>query len=331
LSQSILTPKGFFQKISKGEIQPVYILTGNQTYLIDRAIERLKEAVLTSSADFNLSIFEGESASPEEIIETAKTYPMLSERRLVITKNAEKLPSEEIKLIEDYISFPSPTCCFVLIFGKDNKKLKTLRNKKEVVFVNFTIDAKELFEWIKSDAKKLKKEITQEATQALVSLLGEDLQNIHSELEKLVLFIGNKKTIDLEDVETLTAKLPLEKVFELVNRVAEKDKKGALAVAIELEPISKEPLMVLGLITRQLRLIWQAKELIDRKSSSSEISDKLGVSPKAVTYIINQAKRFSYEDIERSFSILFEVDKALKSSPLPEDLTFTKLILDLCL
>ena len=331
MSQSILTPKGFFQKISKGEIQPVYILTGNQTYLIDRAIERLKEAVLTSSADFNLSIFEGESASPEEIIETAKTYPMLSERRLVITKNAEKLPSEEIKLIEDYISFPSPTCCFVLIFGKDNKKLKTLRNKKEVVFVNFTIDAKELFEWIKSDAKKLKKEITQEATQALVSLLGEDLQNIHSELEKLVLFIGNKKTIDLEDVETLTAKLPLEKVFELVNRVAEKDKKGALAVAIELEPISKEPLMVLGLITRQLRLIWQAKELIDRKSSSSEISDKLGVSPKAVTYIINQAKRFSYEDIERSFSILFEVDKALKSSPLPEDLTFTKLILDLCL
>ncbi|MGE5445549.1 MAG: DNA polymerase III subunit delta [Ignavibacteriales bacterium] len=318
-----------FQKnLSKGEVSSVYAFTGNQTYLIDGVVSELKRIVLGKSVDFNFSLFYGESALVKEIIDTAKTYPMLSRMRLIVVKNVEKLPDGEFELLESYFLSPSPFTCLVLIFSLlDNARLKALE-KKKVVFVHF--DVKDPSQIIKQETKKLGCDITKEAAQTLISLVGDNMQEIHAELQKLALFAGEGKTIEVEDVEKLTQKAQFEDVFGLINAMAAKDKKKALRVLLELEIADEEPLVILNKIGWRFRLIWRAKELIDKNAPRDTILKELKVSQGALYYIGQQAKNFSYEEIKRIIAILYEGDRMLKTVYIPKNVALTKLVLELC-
>ena len=92
----------FIKEISSGEISPLYIFKGDQIYLIDQALQELKNRVLGEADDTNYIIFHGDSASAEEILESASTIPMFSNRKLVVVKNAEKLNTKELAFLEPY-------------------------------------------------------------------------------------------------------------------------------------------------------------------------------------------------------------------------------------
>lgn len=316
------------KNLSKGEIGLLYVFTGNQPYLMDGAISELKKIVIGKSEDFNLSLFYGDSASAKEIIDTANTYPMLSRMRLAIVKNVEKLPDGEFKLLESYFLSPSSFTCLVLIFSlPDNTRLNALE-RKGVVFVHFNV--KDPSQIIKQEAKKLGFSITKEAEQSLISLVGDDMQEIHAELQKLALFTGERKTIEVEDIEKLTQKAQFEDVFGLINAMAAKDKKKALKALLELEIADVEPLVILNKIGWRFRLIWRAKELVDKNAPRDAILKELKISPGALYYIGQQAKNFSYEEIKRIISILYEGDRMLKITYIPKNVALTKLVLELC-
>lgn len=316
------------KNLSEEKISLIYVFTGNQTYLMDEAISELKRIVLGNSTDFNLSLFYGDSTSVKEIIDTAKTYPMLSRMRLAIVKNVERLPDSEFKLLESYSLSPSPFTCLVLIFGtQDNTRLSAL-DKKEVIFVHF--DIKDPSQSIYQEAKKLGYSITKEAAQGLISLVGDNMQDIHSELQRLALFIGKRKTIEVEDIEKFTQKTQFGDVFELINAIAVKDKEKALKALLELEMADEEPIAILSRIGWRFRLIWRAKEMIDKNTPRDAILKELKVSPGALYYIGQQANNLSYEEIKRIICILYEGDRMLKTSYIPKNISLTNLILELC-
>jgi len=316
------------KNISKKEISPVYLFTGNQTYLMDGAISELKTILLGKSVDFNLSLFYGDSASAKEIIDTAKTYPMLSPMRLTIVKNVERLPDGEFKLLESYLLSPSLFTCLVLIFGLlDNSRQKALE-KKGVVFVDF--DVEDISQLIKEETKQLGCKITKEAVLSLISLVGDNVQEIHTELQKLAFGRGERKTIEVDDVEKLTQKAQFEDVFGLINAMVAKDKKKALKALLELEMANEEPLVILNKIGWRLRLIWRAKELIDKKVPRDAIITGLKVSPGALYYIGQDAKNFSYDEIKRIIGIIYVGDRMLKTAYIPKNLALTRLVLELC-
>ena len=317
-----------YKRFSRNEISPVYIFSGDQAYLMDEAISELKKITVGASSDFNFSLFYGDSNSAREIIITAKTYPMLSRMRLVVVKNADRLPENEIKSIDSYISSPSPSTCLILIV--EEEKDLTLENKKSVLYVDFILDTKEIYQQITLEAKKLGCEITKEASETLISLVGENLQDIHRELEKLALFVGNKNKISAENVERLTEKEQFKDVFQLVNAIAEKNKKKALNALLDLEATKEEPLVILNKISWRFRSIWRAKELIDKNMPQDVIIKQLRTSSKAFYYIRQEARNFSYEDIKRISSILYLGDRMLKTAHIPKNLTLTKLVLELC-
>jgi len=316
------------KRFPRNEISPVYIFTGDQTFLMDEAVSELKRTVLGTSVDFNFSLFYGDSASAKEIVDTARTYPMLSQMRLVIVKNAYRLPESELRSLDSYISSPSPSTCLILVV--EEEKDLALQNKKSVVYVDFALDTKDISKQIILEARKLGCEITKEAVETLISLVGDNLQDIHRELGKLALFVGNKNKISAEDVERLTEKEQFEDVFQLVNAIAEKNKKKALNALLDLEATKEEPLVILNKISWRFRSIWRAKELIDKNTPQDEIIKKLRTSSKAFYYIRQEARNFSYEDIKRISRILYVGDRTLKTAYIPKNLTLTKLVLELC-
>jgi DNA polymerase III subunit delta len=109
-----------------------------------------------------------------------------------------------------------------------------------------------------------------------------------------------------------------------------KDKKKALKALLELEMANEEPLIMLNKIGWRFRLIWRAKELIDKNAPRDAILKELKVSQGALHYISLQAKNFSYEEIKQIIGILHEGDIMLKTAYIPKNIALTKLVLELC-
>jgi len=180
-----------------------------------------------------------------------------------------------------------------------------------------------------SKKQKLGCEITTRAAQTLISLVGEDLKEIHNELVKLSLYRSGRKDIDIEDIENHTRKAQFGDVFALINAISKRNKKEAQRVLLDLEEQGEEPLSVLSRITWRFRLIWKAKELTDNKTPKPEILKELKMSPGAFYYLSEDLKKYSYEDITRIMGLLSECDKKLKMSYVPRNYHLTKLVTEL--
>ena len=315
-------------RLNKDEYLPVYIFYGDQYFLMEKAIQKFKNNLFENYSDLNFSLYHGDSASASEIVNTAKTYPMFSNKRLVVLRNAEKMSPKELKSVEQYILQPAQFTCLVLTFLEPKKPhLKINRN---IGFVNFTLDTKEIIQYIKNLVSSHGYIITNEAAHALISLVGENLQDIDSEINKLVLFLDDKKIIDHHDVERLTEKIRFEDIFRLINSIATRDKKNAVKTLMDLETKYEEPLSILNSIIWRFRLIWRAKELLEKRVSRELILKELKVSSGALYYIQEQAKNLQYVDIHNFLEILYEGDRVLKSSQIPDNQILTKIILEMC-
>jgi DNA polymerase-3 subunit delta len=314
--------------IASGEPAPVLVFTGDQSYLIDNAVARLREKLLGPSGDINYIVFSGESASGKEIADNASTYPMFSKKKLVVVKNADKLSAKELKALEPYMESPSPSACLVLIFG-EGKKPK-LGGGKNAASFDFSLEKGSAISAVREEARKLGYDITRAGADALIGLVGEDLQEIHNELVKISIYKGDKKTIGPEDVEALTKKTKFADIYQLINAISRRDKRTAHMVLGELEAAGEEPLSILGLISWRFRLIWRAKELQERRLGQPEMLKELKISPGQLYYLSEDLKKFTYGDIERIMGALAECDKKLKLSYVPKSFVLTKLVIELC-
>ena len=314
--------------ISTGKLSPVLIFTGEQTYLMDKAVQELKNSPLGPGDDINFITFHGDSASGKEVADTASTYPMFSKMKLVVVKNAEKLAARELPPLETYIESPSPSTNLVLIFT-DGKKPK-LGGKKNISRFDFTLEKGNAASAAMEEARKLGYELSRAGAEMLISLVGEDLQKIHNELLKLSLYKGENKRIGPREIESMTVKNQFADIYQLINAISKKDKKNAHRVLMELESAGEEPLSILGIINWRFRILWRAKELIDKKTPREEILKILKVSPGQFYYLSEDLKKFSYGDIIRIMDALSECDKRLKLSYVPKNFLLTKLVLELC-
>ena len=317
----------FTNQIANDDINPVYIFTGDQSHLIDKALSALKVKVLGAQEDMNYIVFHGESASGEEILENASTMPMFSSKKIVVVRNADKLKAKELAILEPYFESPSPFSSIVLIFS-DGKAPK-IKSKKVKKF-SFSISKDNTASLVRDEAQKLGFTISPRATQALISLVGDDLKELHNEIIKLSLYRSEGKTIETEDIEQHTRRAKFGDIFTLINAISKKNKKEAQKALLDLEAQGEEPLSVLSRLIWRFRLIWKAKELTDNKTPKAELLKELKMSPGAFYYLSQDLKKYSYQDITRIMKLLLECDKKLKISYVPRDFHLTKLMTELC-
>ena len=198
------TDNKFKEHIKEGALGPVYVFTGDQVYLVDKALALLKEATVGDSEDINYLVFHGDATSGKEVADTASTYPMFSQKKLIVVKNAEKLKTGDIETLESYMESPSSASCLALVFT-EGKKPK-FKNKKQALYFDFSIDKNNTLSSTIAIAGSLGFELTRRGAQTLISLVGEDLKDIQNELTKLSLYSAGKKRIDEGEIMAFTKK-----------------------------------------------------------------------------------------------------------------------------
>lgn len=318
------------KELEKGNILPVYLFCGSEKYLMEEALRKVESLVVElATRCFNYNVFQGSEATAETIIDVAQTIPMMARRRLVVVKDIDKLKSPEMERLAKYLKDPSPSTCLILMADKvDMRKgvFQTLKNctiKFEPLYEN------QLPQWIKREVETRGKRITPQASQFLAEAVGSDLLRLRNELEKLVLYVGDGKEITVQDVEAVSTKGRLKSIFELTDAVGGRNTGKAMKVLGELLDNGENGVYILYMITRQLRLIWKVKELMDLGKRADVIGKELGIQPFLLKGVIEQARIFSREDLREVFPRLLEADASLKSGKLTERMVLERLFITL--
>jgi DNA polymerase-3 subunit delta len=204
--------------IKAGNIKPIYFFMGEEPYYIDKLTEFIEQNVLQEhERDFNQTIIYGRDSSIEDIVSSAKRFPMMADRQLIIVKEAQEL-SKHIDKLESYAENPQPST--VLVFAY---KYKTL-DKRKKLYEN------QVGTWITKVLKGQGYSIEPKASLMLVEFLGTDLSKISNELDKLKIVLPKGHTISPLDIEDNIGISKDYNNFELRKAIGEKDKLKAYKI-----------------------------------------------------------------------------------------------------
>jgi DNA polymerase-3 subunit delta len=269
--------------IKGGNIKPIYFLMGEEPYYIDKLSEYIEQNILSEEEKgFNQTVLYGRDVSIEDVVSTAKRYPMMAERQVVIVKEAQDL-SRTIDKIESYVEHPMPTTVLVFCYKyktlDKRKKVTKLLAKNGVVYESKKLYENQVGDWIKRVLAGKKYAIEPKASAMLVEFLGTDLSKINNELEKLQIILPAGSTISAKDIEENIGFSKDYNVFELRKAIGERDQLKAYKIADNFAQNPKDnPLvMTTGLVFGFFIQLLKYHGLKDKNPKN--VASVLGVNP----------------------------------------------------
>lgn len=217
----------------KGVFKPIYWLQGDEPYYIDLLSNYAENNILTpDQASFNLSVFYGKDSKVEDVLNACRRYPMFSDLQVVILKEAQQL--RDIERLEHYIEHPLTSTIFIIAYKEktyDKRKAfgKLIHKKIEVLTTKKLYD-NELPEWAGQLVKRKGLDVKPKTLQILVDHIGNDLQRIENEVEKIIINLAGRKTITDDDIENFVGVSKEFNVFELQAAMINKDLAKSLAI-----------------------------------------------------------------------------------------------------
>jgi len=331
---------------ARSDICPVYFLYGPEDYLIEEEIQLLLNQTLSQKErGFNFHLFNGEEQNIQEIIQTAQTLPMFSQYRFVQVREADHMVEEKVRALMEYIKEPSPSTCLVLygqtigLWKKHRKEIEKVGKVVEYVRLRGRV----LVSWIKSRIKEKGKTLSEEAADYLVEVVGDHLYDLDNALEKAFLSVGEKRTIELPDIEEITTEVKVSTVFDLTDAIGHQNlekalvilekamESGAISFRKEEEPSKKDPVpLLLSMMAKQYWSMLVIKQMSSPHRDVGELAKELGTSPWNIKKLMEQGKNFSEASLQEGIQRCHQTDLAVKRSRGPKDLLMEKLVIDLC-
>lgn len=304
--------KSIISDIKGGNLKPIYFLMGEEPYYIDKISDYIEDNVLDESEKgFNQVVMYGRDVSIDEIIASAKRYPMMAEKQVLIVKEAQDL-SRSIEKIEAYAENPQPTT--VLVFNYKYKKLdKRKKAYKAIVKNGLIFESKKLYEnqvsdWIRQVLNSKKFTIEPKAAQMLVEFLGTDLSKISNELEKLISVLPKETIISDIHIEENIGISKDYNNFELQKAVGGKDivKANKIINYFSQNPKSNPLVMTISLLNNFFTQLLLFHGLKDKSKAS--VAKNLGVNPYFVDDYVSAARNYPMRKVSQVIGLLREAD-----------------------
>lgn len=314
-----------WKEMNQGKIDPVYVLSGTETYFIDETIRRMKQA-LEQTGEIETTIFDLEEVPVQHVMEEADTIPFFSEKKLIIAKNASFLKAtdnskekiaHDLKALELWLRHPADfsVTLFIAPYEKLDERKKITKQMKELAHVVHAEAPKErdLAVWIQNEVSSRQKQIDEQAIQKLIELVGLDMLHLQMEVDKLCHYIGEEGTIQLEDVEELVAKTLEQDAFKLLNAYIAGDVSTAISIYHDLIRQKQEPIALVALLASQVRLMSNVYYLLSKGYHAQQIAKTLKVNPYRVKRIVEDRRGVKDTHLLKALYGLSEVDFQLKS------------------
>ena len=312
-----MNPREFQSMIGNQRFPPVVLLYGEEDFLVDECIQAvLDHALEEGTRGFNLDIVYGSKVDVKEVIAHASAFPMMSQRRVVIVKEFEKLATNDQskELVGSYINHPLESTCLILSSEHPDfrkKPFTDLKKHAEVVECKPLYD-NQIFEWVSQRMKQLGKTSDPEACRLLQTHVGNSLRQLQNEIDKLFIYVGEKNHITSGDVTEVVGATKGYTVFELQHAIGRKDLKDSLMILQAMLQSGQSPQLIIIMLTKFFTQLWKLSELKAKSTPEAGMAEEVGVHPYFLKKVIQY--QFSRNHIEAGFRALAEADVTLKTT-----------------
>ena len=324
------------QDLAAGRPGQLYILHGEETYLRDHYLGRLREAVLTGGlGEFNRHDLSAKDMSPHALEEAVDCLPMMAERTLVLVtdydlfKAGERDREEYIRILSNLPDY----CCLVFLYDlidyKPDARTKLAQTvKKSGTAVNFVRQGqRELTDWVRRHFKALGKEIDPRLCGELIFLCGDLMHNLQQEIGKIGAY-AKGTAITRADIEAVATPQLSAVVFRIADAIGEKNYDRALSILGELYQMQKSSYEIIGALGKQMRQLYSARLALDGQKGAAYVGKLWGMrfSPNQ---LMNSARRLSLPWCRQAVLACARTEMAMKSSGQDDQELLTALLLEL--
>jgi DNA polymerase-3 subunit delta len=356
--RSFAPSERFVAEVSNRRLRPAYVFVGDEVFFRDHCRRALLEHLVPPDLrDFSLHDLDLAEVSIAEVLDRARTPSLMAPFQVIFVRGVKNLygrgsHDEEFAAIEEYVKNPNPAA--VVIFVADHISIPAdvrrmeMQDRDRYERIRETlgeycgmvelarVDESDGMKWVMEKAQQQEVKVDQDAARELVDSLGADMMMVSRELEKLILFAGERKRITLGDVETMVLAAKQRSLYELTDAISAKEKTRALAVLDALLSTSEGEDAAIGhlsMLARTFRqmLVILEKNVRDTRAIWQVLWQGFRVPPFAAEDIIRQARRYkSRRELTRALKLIARADLALRSNPPTKRLVLEQLVLQLC-
>ena len=309
-----MTFEKIMTELKKQQYRPVYFLMGKEPYYLDEISDYIAEnAIPEQERTFNQVVFYGKDTTVNTILDSARRFPMMTDRQVVIVKEAQNL--KEIDKLQTYIEKPLQSTILVIVYKYDtlDKRLKLYKtldqSKVAAVFESKILYDNQIPAWINGFLTEKGYAILPAAAALLTEYLGTDLSKLANELNKLVITLPvNEKKITLEHIEQNIGISKDFNVFELQKALGEKNvlKANRIINYFSRNPKDNPMVMVVSSLHSYFVKILTYHYLSDKSQAS--IASALKINPFFAKEYEAAARKYSAPKIIEIISIFREYD-----------------------
>jgi len=347
----------FVSELQSRKMRPAYVFVGDEAFFRKRFRDAILEHLVPADLrDFSLFEFDLSETDLAEILDRARTPSLMAPFQVFFVRGVKNLfgrgsNEEKLAAIEEYCKNPNPDALVVFVadhisIPADVRKME-MQDKERYQRIRDTmgqycgmvelarVEEGEAVRWISEYGAGREVKIESDGARELVDALGGDMMMISNELEKLILYVGEKKRITLGDVETMVLAAKQRSLYELTDAISSKDRIRALEVldAIlasgEGEEAAIGHIYMLAKTFRQMLIILE-RNVRDQRMLWAALWQGFRVPPFAADDIIKQARRYkNRRELTRAIRLVAKADLALRSNPVSKRMVLERLVMEL--
>lgn len=313
MASALLTAAELKKQIKGNDIKPVYIFFGEERYLAEFYLEKLLEIIPDGGlTEFNRLTIDDAKTPPEEILDFAETYPMMSDKKILIMRDTGvfKSATEELKKLWGKIFSDLPDYLHIIFIENELDKRSSVYKSALSVgcAVEFsrlsTVDA---VTWAERRFLQAKKKIKKEVAAHLVDICGSDLSILKNETDKLIDFCEDE--ITHSDIDRVVSKTLNVRVFEMTDAVMNHDADTALKILADMKTVKESAFKILYILFGTFDKMLQAQLMLKEGETNEMIAKKLKIPPFV-------AKKYT----KKSFSENFLINSVTKIAQIDFDI-----------
>ena len=327
----------FKKELAAGTPGKLYLLHGEETYLRDHYLGKLRSLLLTGGmGTFNLHEIPAREMSPRRLEEALDCLPMMAERTLVLVtdfdlfKAGEKDREEYIRLLGDLPDYVCLVFVYDLIPYKGDARTKLAGAiRQNGVVVNFARqDQGDLVDWVRRRFRALGKDIDSRLALDLIFLCGDLMTNLIGEIEKVGAYAKGQR-ITRGDIDAVATPQLDAVVFRMTDAIGEGKFDRAAAVLGELYQMQEPPIKIMWSLGRQMQQLYSSRLVMEQGKGAQYLAGLWGLKPYPVEKLMGAARRFTLPWCRRALVRSGEVELAMKSTGQDGQQLLTGLLLEL--
>jgi len=301
--------KKLFQSLQLRQFAPVYLIDGEEPYYLDMITTYFENNILNpAERDFNLMVLYGKDVEWADVVNACRRFPMFAEKQVVILKDAAQMNVKSFNELAGYLENPSPTTIFLIEhrFKKTDGRGKIVKYAKEkgIYYTSDKVKDDHIPQWIQNHGNDINFRIGEREAQILATYLGNDLQKIVNELEKVRINVPDDKELTAEIIQKYIGISKEYNVFEFPEALTggDMDKLYRMLTYFLANTKAAPMPLLIGTFYNHFNRLYLANFV--RGKTDKEAAAALGVSPYFVKNIMASAQRWPLHKVERCMLLL---------------------------